>query len=627
MAMFKAFKPSGMEKIARSMGYQGGMDKFQDFLATDPARQQQMDMYTNKAMQMAKGGVVKKMQTGGVATTSTDPTSTVTDFSVAQTLDPKLPEGGVTKTVMTPSDASQELTQGTGSLTGSVQVPTAIAETYQSDMPTQTGANLMQADTVSAEVDAAVNATQAAQANPDDPRSQITAAQQTQSSVGNLQAAQGNSFLINNPVQRQLQNGELISGTGVDAAKAAALTAQTQAAAATANPSQQTMVANQLDGLMQQFQGGQPPAWAAGAMRSATAAMAARGMGASSLAGQAIVQAAMESALPIAMADAQTVAKFESQNLSNRQQSAMLAAEQRAKFMGQEFDQTFQAKVMNASKISDIANQNFTAEQQVQLENSRAVNSMNLANLNNTQALVMAEAAALAQLDTANLSNRQQSAVQNAQNFLQMDMANLSNRQQTELFKAQQRTQALFTDQAATNAAAQFNASSQNQVDQFFANLATQASQFNATQANAQQQFNAGQTNTVERFNAELNNQRDQFNAQNQLVIAQANVQWRRQIATADTAAINRANELNAAAVLDISKNAYDNLWSYYSDTMEWAWKSAENELDRITTLATSKIDADARKDIAAENSSSAAGVAVGDLIGTLGSAVIGKIF
>ncbi len=627
MAMFKAFKPSGMEKIARSMGYQGGMDKFQDFLASNPAQQQQMDMYTNKAMQMAKGGVVKKMQTGGDATTSTDPTSTVTDFSVAQTLDPKLPEGGVTKTVMTPSDASQELTQGTGSLTGSVQVPTAIAETYQSDMPTQTGANLMQADTVSAEVDAAVNATQAAQANPDDPRSQITAAQQTQSSVGNLQAAQGNAFLINNPVQRQLQNGELISGTGVDAAKAAALAAQTQAAAATANPSAQTMVATQLDGLMQDFDGGATPAWAAGAMRSATAAMAARGMGASSLAGQAIVQAAMESAMPIAMADAQTIAKFESQNLSNRQQSAMLAAEQRAKFMGQEFDQTFQAKVMNASKISDIANQNFTAEQQVQLENSRAVNSMNLANLNNTQALVMAEAAALAQLDTANLSNRQQSAVQNAQNFLQMDMANLSNRQQTELFKAQQRTQALFTDQAATNAAAQFNASSQNQVDQFFANLATQTSQFNATQANAQQQFNAGQTNTVERFNAELNNQRDQFNAQNQLVIAQANVQWRRQIATADTAAINRANELNAAAVLDISKNAYDNLWSYYSDTMEWAWKSAENELDRITTLATSKIDADARKDIAAENSSSAAGVAVGDLIGTLGSAVIGAIF
>jgi hypothetical protein len=233
----------------------------------------------------------------------------------------------------------------------------------------------------------------------------------------------------------------------------------------------------------------------------------------------------------------------------------------------------------------------------------------------------MAEAAALAQLDTSNLNNRQQAAVQNAQNFLQYDMANLSNRQQTELFKAQQRVQALFTDQAATNAARQFNATSQNQTDQFFANLSSQVSQFNASQQNAQSQFNAGQTNTVNRFNAELNNQRDQFNATNQLVIAQSNAQWRRQIATADTAAINRANELNANAVLDISKNAYDNLWNYYSDTMEWAWKSAESELDRLNALATAQLSADAQAAAAAAAKSSAAGSAIGNLIGTIGSA------
>ena len=75
--------------------------------------------------------------------------------------------------------------------------------------------------------------------------------------------------------------------------------------AAQATPTQQATVQGQLDGLMQQFVGGNTPAWAAGAIRSATAAMAARGLGASSLAGQAIVQAAMESALPIAQADAQ----------------------------------------------------------------------------------------------------------------------------------------------------------------------------------------------------------------------------------------------------------------------------------------------------------------------------------
>ena len=212
--------------------------------------------------------------------------------------------------------------------------------------------------------------------------------------------------------------------------------------------------------------------------------------------------------------------------------------------------------------------------------------------------MVMAEAAALANLDMANLSNRQQAAVQNAQNFLQMDMANLSNKQQTELFQAQQRIQSLFTDQAAMNATAQFNASSQNQTDQFFASLANQTAQFNASQANAQAQFNAGQTNVVERFNTEINNQREQFNATNRLVIDQANATWRRQIATAATEAVNRANEINAESLLGVSRDAYNNLWQYYSDNMEWAWTASENEKTRFMNLAEAQLRADTSLDL-----------------------------
>jgi len=383
---------------------------------------------------------------------------------------------------------------------------------------------------------------------------------------------------------------------------------------------------------MAQFEGGATPEWAAGAMRAATATMAARGLGASSLAGQAVVQAAMESALPIAAADAQTIAQFEAQNLSNRQQRAMLAAQQRAAFIGQEFDQAFQARVINASKISDVANINFTAEQQVALENSRIANTMNLQNLNNSQALVLAEAGALANLDIQNLSTRQQAAVQNAQNFLAMDMQNLSNRQQTDLFKAQQRVQALFTDQAARNAARQFNASSQNQVDQFFASLSAQTSQFNATQTNAQSQFNAGQRNTIERFNAEIRNQRDQFNAQNRLVIDQSNAQWRREVATANTAAVNRANELNATALLGVSQSAYNNLWQYYRDNMEWAWTSAENERERTVNIAIEQLRADSNANIQSMKedytSSSNFGAAVFKLLTSdLSGSFLGSLF
>ena len=64
MAVFKAFKPEAMNKIAKSMGYTGNMAEFQDFIEQDPARKARMQQFTNAAVQMAKGGVVK-MQTGG----------------------------------------------------------------------------------------------------------------------------------------------------------------------------------------------------------------------------------------------------------------------------------------------------------------------------------------------------------------------------------------------------------------------------------------------------------------------------------------------------------------------------------------------------------------------------------
>ena len=158
------------------------------------------------------------------------------------------------------------------------------------------------------------------------------------------------------PAPRVVQDGELISGSAVDMA---AVDKAVNFEAATGAPSSAGTVQGQLTSLMQDFEGDKTPAWAAGAMRAATAALASRGLGASSMAGQAIIQATMESALPIAMQDAQTNAGFEMQNLSNRQATAMFGAQQRAQFLGMEFDQKFQTRVANSSRIADIANMNF----------------------------------------------------------------------------------------------------------------------------------------------------------------------------------------------------------------------------------------------------------------------------
>ena len=477
--------------------------------------------------------------------------------------------------------------------------PTATAQTAattaQAMQPTMQPAAQVTAQDATPSVTQALQQVAPAQGSVST-QAQVEAAQMspTATEVGTLGAAQiAQAQQVQQPQSRTLQSGEVVTA----AANAEQATAfAEQVTAATANATQAATVQGQLADLMTQFEDGAVPAWAAGAMRTANATLAARGLGSSSIAGQAIVQAAMEAALPIASQDAQTVAQFELTNLSNRQQRAMLAAQQRAQFIGQEFDQEFQARVANAAKISDIANLNFNAEQQVALENARLAQSVDLANLQNTQALVMAEAAQIANLETTNLNNRQQAAVQNAQAFLQMDLTNLSNQQQTDMFKAQSSVQALLSDQAAENAARQFNASSENQTNQFFANLKSQISQFNATQNNAMEQFNAEQSNVVSRFNAELEAQRDQFNAQNQLVIEQSNAQWRREISTADTAAQNLANQFNAQAILEISNTAYAQLWQSYRDDMEFAWTSGENERDRLTQLAVQKLQIDASK-------------------------------
>jgi len=599
------------------MGYAGRMEEFDRYLEDNPEKQREMIVFQSKAQDMARGGSVRRLAEGGESVNKTN----IEDFSTKQTLTPTLPAGGATVAADTNVNAEQDVATTSGQLTGDVKVgDVAKGTTTKAESPTLTTAAQVQASQASPEIKTATTTMEAAQGVVSQ-QAQVEAAQQTTSSVSNLEAAQGNATLLTNPVQRKIETGEIITGSA-NAETASNYTEQIQAA--TANPTEQATVQGQLSTLTANFDASNPPSWAAGTLRAVQAQMAARGLGASSMAGQAMIQGALESALPIAQADAATNASFETQNLSNRQARAMLAAQQRATFIGQEFDQEFQSRVKNSARIGDIANMNFTAEQNIALENSRAVNTMNLANLGNKQAMVMAEASALANLDIANLSNRQQSAVQNAQSFLQMDMANLANQQQVDMFAGQQQVQALFTDQAAKNAAAQFNATSENQTDQFFASLGQQTNQFNATQLNAQSQFNAGQENTLERFNAEIGNQRDQFNAQNQTVIAQSNANWRRQIASEATANTNRANELNAQNVLGVSQTAYNNLWQHYGDTMEWAWTSAENERSRVIELAMAQLQADSSADIQKMKDDTASSTAFGGLIGKF---VTGAVF
>tara|TARA_R110000787_G_scaffold166039_1_gene279049 strand:+ start:756 stop:2933 length:2178 start_codon:yes stop_codon:yes gene_type:complete len=634
------FTPEASQRLAKSVGYTGLNDgspkaaaEYGEFLQKNPDAGRLMNHYKTKALQMAKGGLVqtrKSYQTGGLADTTApavagvgtpqfipDQTAagrSITDESIRRTFQPSTPFGGTVTPVGTELQQGQFIDPTSGQTTGDRAAAATIAQSALAGQAPQFDATKTTAQTAAAGIEGALQPFNAAQVGQ---QAAIVGQEQNTSAVSNIQAAQGTAVATQNTVQRQIQAGELVSPSA-NAETAAAFTEQIQAAEAT--PNDKATVQGQLALLTQDFDAANPPQWAAGALRLATQKMVQRGIGASSIAGQAIVQAALEAATPIAQQDAAIQAEFQRQNLSNRQQRAVLSAQQRAAFIGQEFDQTFQSRVQNAARVGDIANANFTADQQIVLENSRQVHTINLSNLSNNQARIMAEAASVSQLEAGSLNNRQQAAVQNAQNFLQVDLTDASIQQQTDTFKAQQRTAATLTDAAAENASRQFNASSDNQVDQFFAQLATQTNQFNTSQTNAQQQFNAGQVNTISRFNQEVANQRDQFNAKNQVVVDQSNAVWRRSVATAATAQVNRSNELNAKAVLDISNSAYNNLWQYFSDVIEFAQDSAESDLDRNSNLAIAELTAQSRSDVAAEGRSSAAGQAVGGLISTLAS-------
>ena len=583
---FTGYSDDQKKRIASKLGHTGDMEQFEDYLNGNPNAMSKFNSLN--------GAVTKRYAVGGAVTPPegivTTADSTLGQTTLNQSLQPRLPTGSVAQVSATGTTPDQNVsTIGTSISPTSPTAAATNAVSTQAVAPTTAGTSTATTATTAPAVVTSLSDVNAAKGTIAE-NAKIAAAQQVGTSVSTLDAAQGTAVQVEGAPTRTLEGGELVNPVA-DAAKAAAFTETITAAQA--DPSSRATVQGQLATLMTSFDEGSTPAWAAGAMRNVTAQMAARGVGSSSMAGQALIQAALESALPIATADAQTFASFEMTNLNNKQQRAMLSAQQRATFMGQEFDQSFQSRVLNSNKISEVANLRFSAEQSIALENSQAANTMRLSNLSNKQAIVMAAASTMSQLETASLNNRQQSAQQNAQSFLDMDMTNITAAQQATMFDAQSRVQSMLTDAAADNASKQFNATSQQQTDQFFSNLKSNVSQFNATQSNAQSQFNAGEGNAISKFNTEVANQRDQFNAQNRIVIDQSNAQWRRNIATADTAAINRSNEVNAKALLDMSNSAYNDLWQDYKDKSEWAWTSAESGRDRFSKMAIQQMTSD----------------------------------
>ena len=356
------------------------------------------------------------------------------------------------------------------------------------------------------------------------------------------------------------------------------------------------LVDAQMNKLLDGIENGEIPIWAQGAVGKVEQMLATRGLSASSVGRAELTNAILQSALPMAQSNATALQQAATQQRSIEAAEAEANAQRRQ-----------QTATQNAQNVFQMDMAQFSSDQQIALSNSRFLQTVSLTEASNEQQATVQNAAIQAQINLAEADAITKLTAQNAQAFLQMDMSNLSNSQQAKMFTAQAEQQAMLSNQAATNASRQFNAASENQTNQFMANLSTQVAMDNTRQKNAMEQFNVQQTNLTEaqnanraadvsKLNAQLETQIDQYNSQqifarnqwnvqNAQAIEQANTQWRRQANTINTAAQNAINQQNAQNSFGMSMQAQAFLWQELRDEADFAFKRAENELQRKASL------------------------------------------
>ena len=618
------FTSKQKEIVARKLGYDGPMQGFDEFVASTPALQAKFNMVTQKYVErMAKGGVVKKYADGGTVTygTVTNPTQAADVKAGAPNIADVAKINAATVSDQEAAKAQATVEKAAGTVE---QAGTAKADATGVTAPAAISADQYKASTSTEGVQNLMSKTEAVQGTVSQ-QAQVDAAtrEPTTTAVGDVQAEQGTAAQVTGVTPMEVKQDELVSGTAVDQGKVEQALAQN--VAAEGQVTEEMTVQGQMNKLMSDFDAGKPPPWAAGAMRAATAQMAARGIGASSMAGQAIIQSAIESATPLAAADAATFKEMGLQNLSNRQAMALATAQQRATFLGQEFDQNFQTKVLNAARIADVANKNFDATVQIQLENARLANTMNLQNLSNKQALVMEKAAQIANLEKINLTNEQQARIANAEAFLQMDVANLNNEQQTSIFKAQAISDSMMADAAQQNAAKATNAKNALDAASTNATLALSASQYNAVERNKVAVANMQAETEILKFNAQEQNDRAEFNAEQVNAINLSNAKILADISMSNTKEINAANAVNAKNATDLSASMYAQLSQTYRDKLEMSFKAGESDADRSLELAKASLQSYTQIATANKTADAQSSASIGKFVTDIGLKIIDK--
>ena len=244
-------------------------------------------------------------------------------------------------------------------------------------------------------------------------------------------------------------------------------------------------VQGQLESLYVSIKDGQPlPPWASGPVRVASQIMQQRGLGASSIAGAALVQAVQEGAIPIAAADAQAYATIQLQNLNNSQQAAL----------------------QNALTFAQMDQRNQDARMRSAIQNSQNFLSIDVQNLNNDQ-----------QKEVLDFNTRAQEMFSNQAAENAANQFNAQSKNQIDQFFSNLGTQVSQRNSELQVAQEQFNVDQVNTVKQFNQSLIDSRDKFNGNLTAQINQSNAVWRRTINTANNATQNEANRINAQNLL--------------------------------------------------------------------------------------------------------------
>lgn len=313
------------------------------------------------------------------------------------------------------------------------------------------------------------------------------------------------------------------------------VSSQAVAVAAQADLDERATVQFQLGQLMESLEDGKPlPAWAAPQARAVNAIMQKRGLGSSSMASAAMMQALMESGVQIAAADAEKYATIQLANLNNKQQAAL----------------------QNAAMYASMDTANLNARLTSAVNNAKAFLSLDLQNLDNRQ-----------KTSTLNFNAELQAAFTDTAMENAVRQLNAKNQMQVDQFFTELGVQVETANANRVSAMNQFNVSQANAMAQYNATLADQREKFNLSMKTQIDQANAAWRREINTANTAIANETARINAQNLLsmtMTAQNQLwqQYRDEAAWAfsmSESELNRAHEIGMLSMQgEINSDAYD---------------------------------------------------------------------